>query len=397
LEALMAEAYLDHYAATPVLQEVADAMRPYLTDEFGNPSSLHHWGDAAHAALDTAREQVAALIGAQPEEIMFVSGGTEANNTAVKGICWAARRKGNHVVVSSIEHFSVLNAARTLGKFDFEMTEVGVDDNGMVDPEEVGATIRDDTVLVSVMAANGEIGTVQRTADIAAIAREKGVPFHTDAVAAAGYIPLDVAGLGVDAMSIASDLLYGPKGAGALWVRKGLRLMPLLDGGIQEDGRRGGTENMPGIVGMGKAAELAARDMAARAEQLSGLRDRLINGLLEAIPRLRLTGHPKARLPWNASFLVEFIEGESMLLFLDQKGIAVSSGSACTSRALKGSHVLTACDVPAEMASGSILFSLGIENTQEEIDYVLETLPPIVERLRQMSPLYAKYLKEGGG
>jgi len=393
----MAEAYLDHYAATPVLQEVAEAMRPYLTDEFGNPSSLHHWGDAARVALDTAREQVAALIGAQPEEIMFVSGGTEANNTAVKGICWAARRKGNHVVVSSIEHFSVLNAARTLGKFDFEMTEVGVDDNGMVDPEEVGAAIRDDTVLVSVMAANGEIGTIQRTADIAAIAREKGVPFHTDAVAAAGYIPLDVAGLGVDAMSIASDLLYGPKGAGALWVRKGLRLMPLLDGGIQEDGRRGGTENMPGIVGMGKAAELAARDIAARAERLSGLRDRLINGLLEAIPRLRLTGHPKARLPWNASFLVEFIEGESMLLFLDQKGIAVSSGSACTSRALKGSHVLTACDVPAEMASGSILFSLGIENTPEEIDYVLETLPPIVERLRQMSPLYAKYLKEGGG
>jgi len=393
----MAEAYLDHYAATPVLQEVAEAMRPYLTDEFGNPSSLHHWGDAARVALDTAREQVAALIGAQPEEIMFVSGGTEANNTAVKGICWAARRKGNHVVVSSIEHFSVLNAARTLGKFDFEMTEVGVDDNGMVDPEEVGAAIRDDTVLVSVMAANGEIGTIQRTADIAAIAREKGVPFHTDAVAAAGYIPLDVAGLGVDAMSIASDLLYGPKGAGALWVRKGLRLMPLLDGGIQEDGRRGGTENMPGIVGMGKAAELAARDIAARAERLSGLRDRLINGLLEAIPRLRLTGHPKARLPWNASFLVEFIEGESMLLFLDQKGIAVSSGSACTSRALKGSHVLTACDVPAEMASGSILFSLGIENTPEEIDYVLEMLPPIVERLRQMSPLYAKYLKEGGG
>jgi len=394
---LMAEVYLDHYAATPVLAEVADAMRPFLTLEYGNPSSLHHRGDVARVALDTAREQVAALVGAQPEEIMFVSGGTEANNTAVKGICWAARRKGNHMVVSSIEHFSVLNAAKTLAKFDFEMTEVGVDDNGMVDPEEVRAAIRDDTVLVSVMAANGEIGTIQRTADIAAVAREKGVPFHTDAVAAAGYIPLNVADLGVDAMSIASDLLYGPKGAGALWVRKGLRLMPLLDGGIQEDGRRGGTENMPGIVGMGKAAELAARDMAARTELLSGLRDRLIKGLLGAIPRLRLTGHPEARLPWNASFLVEFIEGESMLLFLDQKGISVSSGSACTSRALKGSHVLTACDVPAEMASGSILFSLGIENTTKDVDYVLETLPPIVERLRQMSPLYAKYLKEGGG
>ena len=393
----MAEVYLDHYAATPVLAEVADAMRPYLTEDFGNPSSLHQRGDTAREALYAAREQVAALIGAQPEEITFVSGGTEANNTAVKGVSWAARRKGNHLVVSSVEHFSVLNAARTMAKFDFEMTEVGVDDYGMVDPEDVRAAIRDDTVLVSVMAANGEIGTVQRTADIAAVAREKGVPFHTDAVAAAGYIPLNVTDLGVDAMSIASDLLYGPKGAGALWVRKGLRLMPLLDGGIQEDGRRGGTENMPGIVGMGKAAELAARDLASRAEGLTALRDRLIKGLMEAIPRLRLTGHPSTRLPWNASFLVEFIEGESMLLFLDQKGISVSSGSACTSRALKGSHVLTACDVPAELASGSILFSLGLENTPEDIDYVLESLPPIVERLRQMSPLYAKYLKEGGG
>jgi cysteine desulfurase len=393
----MAEVYMDHYAATPVLAEVADAMRPYLTEDFGNPSSLHQRGDTAREALYAAREQVAALIGAQPEEITFVSGGTEANNTAVKGVSWAARRKGNHLVVSSVEHFSVLNAARTMAKFDFEMTEVGVDDYGMVDPEDVRAAIRDDTVLVSVMAANGEIGTVQRTADIAAVAREKGVPFHTDAVAAAGYIPLNVTDLGVDAMSIASDLLYGPKGAGALWVRKGLRLMPLLDGGIQEDGRRGGTENMPGIVGMGKAAELAARDLASRAEGLTALRDRLIKGLMETIPRLRLTGHPSTRLPWNASFLVEFIEGESMLLFLDQKGISVSSGSACTSRALKGSHVLTACDVPAELASGSILFSLGLENTPEDIDYVLESLPPIVERLRQMSPLYAKYLKEGGG
>jgi len=393
----MAEVYLDHYAATPVLDEVAEAMRPYLSEEFGNPSSLHHRGDAAREALDSAREQVASLVGAAPEEVMFVSGGTEANNTAVKGICWAARRKGNHVVVSSIEHFSVLNAARTMAKFDFEVTEVGVDDLGVVDPEAVREAIRDDTVLVSVMAANGEIGTLQNVAEVAAVAKDKGVPFHTDAVAAAGWIPLNVADLGVDAMSIASDMLYGPKGAGALWVRKGLRLMPLLDGGIQEDGRRGGTENMPGIVGMGKAAELAGRDLADRASRVSAMRDRLVKGLLGAIPRLRLTGHPTERLPWNASFLVEFVEGEGMLLFLDQKGISVSSGSACTSRALKGSHVLTACDVPAEMASGSLLFSLGLENTDEDIDYVLETLPPIVDRLRQMSPLYAKYLKEGGG
>jgi len=393
----MPEVYLDHYAATPVLPEVAEAMRPFLSDEFGNPSSLHSRGDAAREAVDEARERVASLIGADPEEIIFTSGGTEANNTAVKGIAWMSRRKGNHVVVSSIEHFSVLHAARTLEKFDFELSEVGVDSTAMVDPDDVRGSIRDDTVLVSVMAANGEVGTVQRIAEIAAIAREKKVPFHTDAVAAAGYIPLDVNSLGVDAMSIASDMLYGPKGVGALWLRKGVRLMPLLDGGIQEGGRRGGTENVPGIVGMGKAAELASGDLASRAAKLTGMRDKLISGLMSAIPRLRLTGHPTERLPWNASFVVEFIEGESMLLFLDQKGISVSSGSACTSRALKGSHVLVACEVPAEIASGSLLFSLGIENTPQDIDYVVETLPPIVDRLRQMSPLYAKYLKEGGG
>jgi len=393
----MPEVYLDHYAATPVLPEVAEAMRPFLSDEFGNPSSLHSRGDAAREAVDEARERVASLIGADPEEIIFTSGGTEANNTAVKGIAWMSRRKGNHVVVSSIEHFSVLHAARTLEKFDFELSEVGVDSTAMVDPDDVRGSIRDDTVLVSVMAANGEVGTVQRIAEIAAIAREKKVLFHTDAVAAAGYIPLDVNSLGVDAMSIASDMLYGPKGVGALWLRKGVRLMPLLDGGIQEGGRRGGTENVPGIVGMGKAAELASGDLASRAAKLTGMRDKLISGLMSAIPRLRLTGHPTERLPWNASFVVEFIEGESMLLFLDQKGISVSSGSACTSRALKGSHVLVACEVPAEIASGSLLFSLGIENTPQDIDYVVETLPPIVDRLRQMSPLYAKYLKEGGG
>ncbi len=393
----MPHAYLDHYAATPVLEEVKDAMAPFFSSEFGNPSSLHHLGDVAGKALANAREQVACLIGADPEEIIFTSGGTEANNMAVKGIAWAARKKGNHVVVSSIEHFSVLHAARTLAKFNFEVTEVDPDEEGVVDPFDLERAIRDDTVLVSIMAANGEIGTIQRINEIARITKAKGVPFHTDAVAAAGYIPLDVASLGVDAMTIASDLLYGPKGVGALWSHKGVRLMPLIDGGVQEGGRRGGTENMAGIVGMGKAAELARRDLSARAEKLSGLRDDLIDKLLAAIPRLRLTGRREKRLPWNASFVVEFIEGESMLLLLDQKGIAVSSGSACASRALKGSHVLAACNVPAEIASGSLLFSLGIENTPEDIKYIVETLPPIVERLRQMSPLYAKYIKEGGG
>jgi cysteine desulfurase len=395
----MPEVYLDHYAASPVLPEVADSIKPYLLQDFGNPSSLHSWGDSARQAVEVARERVAALIGAKPEEIIFTSGGTEANNTAVKGIAWASRKKGSHVVVSAIEHFSVLHAARTLEKFEFDVTEVGADRQGLVDPEEVRGAIRDDTVLVSVMAANGEIGTIQPIRKIAAIAAEKGVPFHTDAVAAAGYIPLDVSEMSVSAMSISSDMLYGPKGVGALWVRKGQRIMPLLDGGVQEGGRRGGTENVPGVVGMGKAAELAARDLESRAAYLRAMSSSLLEKLPAAISRLRITGHPdpEMRLPWNASFAVEFIEGEGMLLFLDQKGIAVSSGSACTSRALKGSHVLSACDIPAEIAQGSLLFSFGLGNKPEDVDYVIETLPPIVDRLRQMSPLYDKFLKAGGG
>jgi cysteine desulfurase len=393
----MPEVYLDHYAATPVLPEVVEAMLPFFSGTFGNPSSLHGWGDEARKALEDARARVAELIGANPEEIIFTSGGTEANNMAVKGIAWAARKKGNHVVVSAVEHFSVLHAARTLEKFGMEVTEVGVDSNGMIDADAVSQAIGPETVLVSVMAANGEIGTTQPVREIAAAAAEKGVPFHTDAVAAAGSVPIDVTEIGASALSIASDMLYGPKGVGALWVKKGQRLMPLLDCGVQEGGRRGGTENVPGIVGMGKAAELTARDMESRSAHLRGMSSDLLERLPEAIPRLTATGHPTERLPWNASFVVEFIEGEGMLLFLDQLGIAVSSGSACTSRALKGSHVLSACDIPAEKAQGSLLFSFGLENKPEDVDYVIEALPPIVERLRQMSPLYDKFLKQGGG
>lgn len=393
----MPETYLDNYAATPVLAEVAEAMLPYLSVEFGNPSSLHRRGDTARQAVEEAREKVAALMNAGPDEIIFTSGGTEANNLAVKGIALAARKKGNHIVVSSVEHFSVLHAARTLEKFGMEVTEVPVDSYGTVDPQAVREAITPGTVLVSVMTANGEIGTVQPVPEIAAVAAEKGVPFHTDAVAAAGSMPLDVGQSGADAVSIASDLLYGPKGVGALRVRKGLRLMPLLDGGVQEGGRRGGTENVPGIVGMGMAAEITARDLESRAGRLRAMSSELLRRLPGSIPRLSVTGHPEERLPWNASFVVEFIEGEGMLLFLDQKGIAVSSGSACTSRALKGSHVLTACDIPAETAQGSLLFSFGPENRPRDVDYVIETLPPIVERLRQMSPLYDRFLKQGGG
>jgi len=392
----MRDVYLDHYAATPVIAEAVQAMAPYLDDRFGNPSSLHRWGDAGREALEEARERVASLLGADPAEIIFTSGGTEANNTAIKGIALAARKKGNHVIVSEIEHFSVLYAARTLEKLGFEVTEVGVDSDGVVDPAAVSEAVRPDTVLISVMTANGEIGTIQPVKEIAAVASREGIAFHSDAVAAAGYLPLDVNDLGVDALSIASDLFYGPKGAGALWVRHGLRLMPLLDGGTQEGGRRGGTENVPGVVGMGVAARLAGEGLEERAGRLSSMRDSLIENLPRAIPHLRLTGHPTHRLPWNASFTVEFIEGEGMLLFLDQAGIAVSSGSACTSRALKGSHVLSACGLPAEIAQGSLLFSFGLDNRPEDVDYVLEVLPPIVERLRKMSPLYDKFLKTGG-
>jgi len=392
----MPEVYLDHYAATPVLDEVVEAMRPFFRDNFGNPSSLHGWGDTAGEALEDARQKVAALIGANSTEIIFTSSGTEANNTAVKGIPGAAKKKGNHLVISAVEHFSVMHSARTLEKSGFDVTTVGTDEYGMVDPDAVRKALRPDTVLVSIMTANGEVGTLQPIKEIAEVTREKSVPFHTDAVAAAGSIPLDVGELGVDALSLASDLLYGPKGVGALWVRKGLRIMPLLDGGVQEGGRRGGTENVPGIVGLGRAAELAAEHMQERASHLSSMRDALIAKLPAAVPHLSLTGHPVLRLPWNASFVVEFIEGEGMLLFLNQQGIAVSSGSACTSRALKGSHVLSACGIAAEVAQGSLLFSFGLDNKPEDVDYVLEVLPPIVQRLREMSPLYDKFLKSGG-
>ncbi|MDD3717853.1 MAG: cysteine desulfurase family protein [Actinomycetota bacterium] len=392
----MREVYLDNYAATPLPPEVREAMLPYMTDGYGNPSSLHGRGDTAREAVEEAREKVASLIAARPEEIIFTSNGTEANNLAIKGIAAGSRRKGKHIVLSAVEHFSVLHAARSLEKQGYELTLIPVDERGMIDLGELSAAISDDTVLVSVMAANGEVGTIQPIAEAAAIAAEREVPFHTDAVAAAGTVPLNVDELGISALSLSSDLIYGPQGAGAMWIRRGLRLIPMLDGGVQEGGRRGGTENVPGIVGMGKAAELAAANMAERSARLAGLRDALVEGLPRKIEHLYLTGHPTSRLPWNASFAVEFIEGEGMLLFLDQQGVAVSSGSACTSRALKGSHVLDACGIPAERAQGSILFSFGLQNTADDVEYVLEVFPPIVERLRKMSPLYARFMKERG-
>ncbi|MEJ5185661.1 MAG: cysteine desulfurase family protein [Candidatus Geothermincolales bacterium] len=392
----MREVYLDNYAAHPLPDEVREAMMPYLREFFGNPSSLHRWGDKAREAVEEAREKVASLINGDAEGVIFTSCGTEANNLAIKGIFQGQRKRGNHLVVSQVEHFSVLNPVRTLEKQGAEVTLVPVDGQGRVDLDALERSLRDNTVLVSIMAANGEVGTIQPLKEVASLVKGRGILLHSDAVAAASAVPLDVEELGLDAVTLSSDLLYGPKGAGALWVRKGVRLIPQLEGGVQEGGRRGGTENVPAIVGMGKAAELAKERMQERNAHLAGLRNKLVAGITGKVDHVELTGHPTERLPWNASFVVEFVEGEAMLLLLNHHGVAVSSGSACTSRALKSSHVLNAMKVPPEKAQGSILFSLGLHNTPQDVDYVIEVFPSIVERLRSMSPLYDKFLKEGG-
>ncbi len=392
------EVYLDYAAAAPVLPEVMAAMLPYLKDVYGNPQSIHAWGDAAREAIENAREQVAVLVNASnAEEIIFTSSGSEANNLAIKGLAQAQASKGKHIIVSAIEHFSVLNAARTLEKAGFQLTQVPVDKYGFVEPEEVARNIRKDTILVSIMHANGEVGTIQRIVEIARKVKEAGVLFHTDAVASTGNVPVDVKTLGVDALSLAGNQFYGPKGSGVLWLRKGVRLIPLIDGGVQEGGRRPGTEDVPAIVGIGKAAELAKSDIASRMTKMSRLRDRLINGVAAKVDRSVLTGHPIQRLPHHASFCIEFIEGEAMLMLLNLNGIAVSSGSACTSRALKASHVLIAMGIPHEIAQGSLVLTLGLDTSEADIDYVLDKLPPIVDKLRQMSPLYAKFIKEQKG
>lgn len=393
----MKKVYLDNAATTPLLPEVREAMLPYLGEAFGNPSCLHDWGDTAREAMENARAQVAQLIGADAEEIIFTASGTESNNFAVKGLALAQQNKGKHVVASAIEHFSVLHSARTLEKWGFELSLVPVDKYGVVDPEDVQRSIRKDTVLVSIMHANNEVGTIEPIKEIAKVTKEKGVVFHADAVATAGTIPIDVKDLGVDTLSLAGNQFYGPKGVGALWVRKGVRIVPLLDGGVQEGGRRAGTENVPALVGLGKAAEVARLNMASRIEHLTQLRNRLLTELPSKIEHVVVTGHPQNRLPGHASFCVEFIEGEAMLMLLNSQGVAVTSGSACTSRALKASHVLIAMGLSHALAQGSLLFSFGLDNTSEDIDYVLEVMTRVVDRLRQMSPLYAKFIKTGKG
>lgn len=384
------EVYFDNVSTTKPHPEVVEAMIPYLRDNFGNPSNQHHIGTAARKGVSQAREQVAALIGSTPDEIIFTSSGTEANNLALKGVALANQKKGKHLIVSSIEHFSVLHTARTLEKWGFEVTYLPVDSYGMVNPGEVASAIRDDTILVSIQHANSEVGTIEPIAEISEILRERKseILFHTDAIATAGIIDVDVERMGVDLLSLSGHQFYGPKGTGALFVRQGTRITPLLDGGIQERGRRAGTENVAGIVGMGKAAEIAKQEMNNWSQHILKLRQRLFTGLNERIDHISLNGHPDLRLPGNLNIGVEFVEGESLLILLDMEGIVASSGSACTSQALKSSHVLKAMGVHPVQAHGSLLFSLGRENTEAEIDYLLEKLPPIVKRLREMSPLY---------
>ncbi len=381
---------MDHVAASPLLPEVVDAMVPFLKENYGNPSSMHSLGEQVTEALDEARESIAALINARPPELYFTSGGTESNNWALKGVVQANRARGNHLITSSIEHFSIMHAIKALEKQGVEVTRLPVDNYGLVDPDDVKKAITPQTVLISIMQANNEIGTIQHIAQIGRIAREHQIPFHTDAVATVGVVPVDVDALNVDLLSLAANPFYGPLGVGALYIRKGVKISPLLDGGIQEGGLRAGTENVLGIVGMGKASEIAARDMDARIAHLIPLRDSLIKGIPAAIEEVELVGHPRLRLPGNVSLTVKYVEGESMLLFLDMEGIKIASGSACISRSLKVSHVMLSMGIDAATAQGSLLFTLGMDNTEEDVDDVLRILPPIVQKLRDMSPLYKK-------
>lgn len=386
----MRRVYLDHNATTPILPEIFEAIIPYLKDEWGNPSSIHWAAREPRKAIDNAREKVAELLGCEANEVVFTSSGSEANNFAIKGIASAMKGKGNHIITTSVEHPSVLNTCKYMAKEGFDVTFLPVDSTGMIDLDELRASITDRTILITIMFANNETGTIFPVEEIGRIAREKGVIFHCDAVQAAGKLPIDVRRFNIDLLSISGHKLYAPKGIGALYIRRGVRLTPLIHGGHQERNRRAGTENVIGIVALGKACEIAMRDMDKEVANLTRLRDRLYNGIVERIDHVRLNGHPTKRLPTTLNLSFEYIEGESILLNLDMKGIAASSGSACTSGSLEPSHVLMAMGVPPEIAHGSVRFSLGRGNTDEDVDYCLEVLPPIVERLRSMSPLYSK-------
>ena len=389
----MSGIYMDNAATTAVRREVLEAMLPYFGEQFGNPSSVYRLARENKRAIDDARAAVAGALGAAANEIYFTASGTEADNWAIKGVAEAYAGKGTHIITSCVEHHAVLHTCQYLEKKGFRVTYLPVDEYGRVSPADVEAAIDNDTILVSVMFANNEIGTIQPIAEIGRIAQAHGALFHTDAVQAVGHVPIDVKKMNIDLLSLSAHKLYGPKGAGALYVRKGIKLPAYLHGGAQESKRRAGTENVPGIVGLGKAITLCTAEMEAEAARLAGLRDRLIAGLLERIPHARLNGHSTERLPGNANISFEFIEGESILLLLDMKGIYASSGSACTSGSLDPSHVLLAIGLPHEKAHGSVRMTLGLYNTDADVDAALEALPPIVSRLRDMSPLYEAYVK----
>ena len=386
----MKRIYLDYAATTPTHPDVLAEMQPFFSEKYGNPSSIHSFGQEAKAATEKAREQVSGLIGSKPEEIVFTSGGSESNNAALHGIAYANQNKGNHIITSAIEHHAVLEPCKFLEKQGFKITYLPVDKYGLVDPEDVRKAITDKTILVSIMHANNEIGTIEPIAEISKVVKAKGVYFHTDAVQTVGQMEVDVTKLGVDLLSLSAHKFYGPKGVGALYIRKGTRIVPFMRGGAQERNRRASTENVPGIVGLGKACALAKKEMKSRTEHLLVLRDKLIQGITAKISEVTLNGHPEKRVAKNVNFSIKYIEGESMLLNLDMEGIAASTGSACTSGSLEPSHVMMALGVPHEVAHGSIRFTLGRLTTEVDINRVLEVFPRIVEKLRAMSPLYKK-------
>jgi cysteine desulfurase len=382
--------YLDHAATTPTDPAVVQAMLPFFTRIYGNPSSMHAFGQEAKRAIEAARDSIASFLGAKPEEIIFTSGGTESNNFILKGIAASAGNRGNHIITSAIEHHAILESCHYLEKQGFHVTYLPVDRFGLVDPDDVKRNITDKTILISVMHANNEIGTIEPIAEIGRIARKRGVPFHTDAVQTFGHLPISVDELNIDALSASAHKFYGPKGVGILYLRRGTRIQSFMHGGEQERKRRASTHNVTGIVGFGKAVELAAEGMEKETRQEIFLRDKLISGILEQIEDTRLNGHPVHRLPNNVNISVAYIEGESMILNLDMEGIAVSTGSACTSASLEPSHVLTAIGLPHELAHGSLRLTLGRATTEADIDRTLDVLPGIVKKLRAISPLYKK-------
>jgi len=390
----MKRIYLDHAATTPVDREVIEAMLPYFSKYYGNASSLHSFGREAYEALEKSREQVAKILNAENKEILFTSGGTESDNLALKGVAYKNRDKintnGPHIITASIEHPAVLETCKYLEKEGFKIKYLSVDKYGIVDLDELSESITKDTFLISIMFANNEIGTVQPIEEIGKIAEENNVIFHTDAVQAIGKIPIDVKKLNVDLLSISSHKIYGPKGVGALFIRKSLNIKPIINGGGHERGLRSGTENIPGIVGLGKACELSRERLDGDIIYMKRLRDKLIKGVLEKIEESYLNGHPEKRLVNNAHFRFTAIEGESILMSLDEKGIAASTGSACSSKELQPSHVLLAIGLSPVEAHGSLRLTVGRENTEEEIDYVIETLPEVVSKLREISPLWNK-------